>query len=365
MAIRKTKNGKWVADITVGKKLDGSRDRRVVTCPTKAKAKKEEQRLIVLKSHNKGKSFGTIKFQDFVDNFFWSQKPNLRDTTKKGYIRDLKLRLIPTFGDMAMENINRADIQNMISNCSSKKVATNARETLSSILSLAVEMDIIDKNPAGYRYQYPPENKKDKGFYGDWLTSWTDIKKVLDYLERNYKDKPVHKICVLGLCFGLRKGEILALDSEKVNLEKHFIYIDQTYTLGFGITNLTDPKTKNSTRAIPIIKLAYPYLEKWSSEPGPIVKTRNKTRMSPNTAQDHMTRVFHRGKTFEDGTPLPKLTMFSLRHSFANSCINVGFEIGKVSAWLGHCDVNTTRKSYVKPKLKDLASEAALLDALI
>lgn len=47
MAVRKLKSGKWVADVTVGVKWDGSRDRRVETCQTKGQARKAETRLLM------------------------------------------------------------------------------------------------------------------------------------------------------------------------------------------------------------------------------------------------------------------------------------------------------------------------------
>ena len=49
MAVRKLKSGKWAADVTVGVKWDGSRDRRVETYPTKGQARKAETRLLMEK----------------------------------------------------------------------------------------------------------------------------------------------------------------------------------------------------------------------------------------------------------------------------------------------------------------------------
>lgn len=47
MAVRNLKSGKWVADVTVGVKWDGSRDGRVETCRTKGQARKAETRLLM------------------------------------------------------------------------------------------------------------------------------------------------------------------------------------------------------------------------------------------------------------------------------------------------------------------------------
>ena len=49
--IKKIKNGKWRVDVTLGTKLDGSRDRRVKHFDTKTEAEKYERSLLVQKRH--------------------------------------------------------------------------------------------------------------------------------------------------------------------------------------------------------------------------------------------------------------------------------------------------------------------------
>lgn len=363
MSVRKLPNGKWVADVTLGKRLDGSRDRRRTICNTKKAAEKEERRLLMLKDSSRGKSYGGILFADFIDEYFWQQK-DLRTTTIKGYKRDLKLRLIPSFGDMPICDIGRYDIQKMISSCATKKVATNARETLSSILSLAVEMDVIDKNPASYHYQYPDASEYIPDRFGEWLTTWSEIVEVLDYLAEHHANEAVHRITLLGLTFGLRKGEILALQCEDVHIKERYISIKETYTQGEGAPEFSDPKTPKGFRDIPIMDIALPLLEAWSKEGGYIVKNRFSEAMKPPAARKAVGRVFDSG-TFDDGRPLPKITPFSMRHSFATACAQAGIPDYKLQSWMGHRDISTTKQYYIKTKIKDLTEDAALISRII
>lgn len=363
MSVRKLPNGKWVADVTLGKRLDGSRDRRQPEFKTKKEAEKEERRLLMLKESGRGKSYGGILFSDFVTDYFWPQK-DLRTTTIKGYKRDLKLRLIPAFGDISIEDIGRYDIQKMIDSCATKKVATNARDTLSSILSLAVEMDVIDKNPASYHYQYPDASAYVPDRFGEWLTTWDEIVEVLDYLAEHHANEAVHRIVLIGLTFGLRKGEILALQSYDINIKGRYISIKQTYTQGEGAAQFTDPKTPKGFRDIPIMDIALPWLESWVKEGGYIVKNRYGEAMKPPAARKAVGRVFDSG-TFDDGRQLPKITPFSLRHSFATACANAGIPDYKLQSWMGHRDISTTKQYYVKTKIKDLTEDAALISRII
>lgn len=366
MAVRKLSNGKWQVDVTVGKRLDGSRDRHQPSFKTKKEAEKEERRLLLLKDQRRGKSYGRILFEEFVPDYFWPQKPNLRNSTRAGYERDINLRLMPAFGSMAMEDIGRYEIQSMISGCSSHKVATNARETLSSIMSLAVEMSVIPINPASFRYQYPPKTtdhlSEDQG---EWLTTWDEIVRVLDYLAEHFPDTDVHRACVLGLCFGLRKGEMIALDDSNVFAEERYIYIEATRTAGKGGVEEYDPKTPTGGRSIPVLDIAAPWIAKWSAEGGTIIKGYRGGPMNPTTLKTHFQRIFQTGNTFDDGEPLPKLTAFSCRHSFGTACANAKVDLTKLAAWMGHADTKTTMQYYIKQKLKNLYTDADVINGII
>lgn len=197
MAVRKAKDG-WVADVTLGKRLDGSRDRRQPTFKTKGEAEREERRLLMLKDAGNGKSYGGIPFGEFVDDYFWPQKTKLRGSTVKGYKRDLKLRLPPAFANRPVKDIGRYSIQKMISGCATKKVATNACETLSSILSLAQEMELIAVNPASFHYQYPDPAEHDPDDYGVWLTSLEECREVMDWVHESMPGSPEERMVVLG-----------------------------------------------------------------------------------------------------------------------------------------------------------------------
>lgn len=72
--------------------------------------------------------------------------------------------------------------------------------------------------------------------------------------------------------------------------------------------------------------------------------------------------MFNAGLRFDDGEPLPHITIFSMRHSFGTACIDAGIEVAKLAKWMGHADVSTTYNRYVKPRLKDLKRDTALID---
>ena len=218
MAVRRLNSGLWVADVTMGRRLDGSRDRRTRQCRTKAEAERAERAWLVEKERARGKSYGRITLAEFVEDFFWPQKTRLKGSTVKGYKRDLDLRILPSLGGMAMEDVGRLQIQRMLMACPTRKTATNARETLSSVMSLAVEMGVVPVNPAGFRYEYPAASQTDPDALGVWLTSFEKIGRVVDWVHRDWAGTAEERMVVLGLLFGLRKGEVLGLDACDVDI---------------------------------------------------------------------------------------------------------------------------------------------------
>lgn len=364
MSVRQLESGVWVVDVTVGLRLDGSRDRRQARFENKSQALKEERRLLSIKEIYQGKSYGSILFSDFVEHFFWPQKQHLRFDTARCYKRDINNRLMPAFGNMLLSNINRYDVQRMINSCPTRKVATNARETLSSILSLAVEMQVLSFNPAGCRFQYPPATQQPRNTGGIWLSTFEEIHKVLKHMATHYSGTPEERICLLGLGYGLRKGEVFGANCSDINPEDGSLHVDRTLVRGKSGAELNDPKTQAGFRDIP----AFEYLRERLSgictdETGAIVKVpKTGARMKPQTGYKRIDKIFNTGGTFDDGEPLPHITIFSMRHSFGTACIDAGIEVAKVSKWMGHTDVTTTYNSYVKPRLKDLKRDTKLID---
>lgn len=364
MSVYKTKSGLWVADISLGKKLDGKLDRQRTYFKTKHEAVAAEERMRFERDRRHGKSRGGISFSVFVNDYFWPQKKNLRPTTIKGYRRDLKLRLLPAFGARNVEDIDRVAIQRMIDDCATKKIATNAKDTLSSILGLALEMGVIDVNPAGFRnYTYPPATRSDPEANGVWLRSFEEINRFCAWVRETAPNSPEERMSVLGLLFGMRKGEVLGIDGPQIRLDLRYAEVLQSYTEGEGGPELTDPKTPRAFRRIPMCREAYGYIEKWDLGEGPVVHDQSGKRMNPNTARGRLARLVE-GAHYENGDPVPKVTQFSMRHSFGTAWAARGVDRSRLRDWMGHVDSTVTDR-YIKIAQADTVLEADLMDALM
>ena len=85
---------------------------------------------------------------------------------------------------------------------------------------------------------------------------------------------------------------------------------------------------------------------------GAFAKTSRGKRMAPTSATHHLDRF---GEWAEDnGIDIPRLTLESMRHSFATSYLHAGGHVEDLSRLLGHSDINTTYRRYVRPSIDDL-----------
>lgn len=350
MAIRQLADGRWQVQVDMGVKLDGSRDRKSRICKSERHAKRVEAELMAKRIVN-GNISGRITLEEFAREYWMPEKrPICTWDTFRAYEGHLKNHILPHLGKMHLCDIKHTHIQHMISSCATEKVAKNARSTLRNVLQMALDYGAIQSNPASSRsFRYPLRVQKARTLHGEWLTDFRQHRDIIE-AARGERAFPV---LVLGLCFGLRKGEILGMDWEQVDFKAGCIHVVQTYVRAEEGSEIKAPKTPGSVRDIPMTAYARSLLESIKPEKavGPVVRS-SQGRMSPRGAAKALER-------FIASHDVPKVTILSLRHSFATSAIRAGINVVSVSKWLGHSSVSTTLNRYVKPLQQDLKEDVA------
>ena len=360
MSIYKTKNNTYRVQVDMGVTFEGKRDRKTCTCKTLREARSKEMEFLLEKSVLNGKT-GRVKLTYFIEEVFLPQKKQICTyETYRVYKNHLEKHVIPYIGNAMVDDIKKLHIQNVLMKCNTYRTAVNVKGTLQNVFQMAYDLEIIDRNPVRGSFQYPSKIEDKTGDeLGVWLTSFDQHKQIIDAARGNR----AFPLLVIGLCFGLRKGEILGLDWEQVDFDKREIRIIQTYVNGEGGPVLKTTKNRKSTRTIPMTDYAYNLLKEIRQEggieriTGPII-TLNGKRMYPQTAGKVLSR-------FTSENDVPRVTLLSLRHSFATACIRAGINVASVSKWLGHSDVTTTLNRYVKPIKDDLRDDVvSVIDSL-
>ena len=350
IAARKLKDGSTVYDVRVlmGYRADGKQDRRCVTVRTKRAAQIEESKMIAQRDALRGRS-GKMTLAQYVNNRYWPvARGRLAATSLDTYDQEIRLRILPTLGNLDMRDIDRVAIQRMIDTIPTQSVAKKALGTLKTILNEAKGDGLIISNPATAKYAMPTKGqKRDNGLV---LTDFDQIRAFLAIVAQN-GSQTVQRISFTGLLQGLRPEERYALDWEDFDMDGRTINVNSAYVKAspkHGGTQMKETKTELSTRTIPMHPDFYAWLSTLTPSSGSFINGVDGNRISPSGAQKQW-RTF-----LSKNTELEKLTIENMRHSFATSYLAAGGRIEVLSKILGHSNIQTTINRYYRPDIETL-----------
>lgn len=299
-----------------------------------------------------------MTLRQFVDEYFWPKKSSLRESTLEGYRRDMR-RILFVLGDLPLPEIRHEAVQFLIDQCPTKKAGKNARNTLSSVLSCARELEALEVNRASDRFRYPdvlpevvPYQAKDAAV----LDSFGSIREFLTAARLFDCGGTIERACLLGLCFGLRASEIFAVDWDDLDFDKRSLNVWKTYVRHKGDWALMPPKTEAAYRIVPIVGYALGRIQEIGTD-GHGAWVRNSKGERAKRAQTEKLL-----RNWRERYGLPDVTLSSMRHSFATSCIDAGIPVSIVARWLGHSDPSWTARYYVRPKFGALLRAAKGVD---
>lgn len=158
----------------------------------------------------------------------------------------------------------------------------------------------------------------------------------------------------ISLHTGIRIGEICALAWKDIDIENHVIHIRHTVVRIKSADDsefktmlvLDSPKTKASTRDIPISSILLPVLKELQSSTVSEYVVSGKTEfVSPRTYEYRYHRIL-------DQCGVYSINYHALRHTFETCCIEAGVDVKSLSEILGHANVSVTLNTYVDSSME-------------
>lgn len=283
-----------------------------------------------------------------------------RAVVYQSHIKHLKTRL----EHAQISKIRTADIQVIISDLAVKNPNTGkpmARDTLSGLKSTAIQIfqltvdnRVMDYNPAN-AVKLPKANE-------------TQSRRALTEFEQAWINDTEHRAkraAMVMMYAGLRRGEVIPLTWNDINLEVRTISVNKTVEKVNGAFALKDSaKTKASIRVVDIPQRLADYLRNESRESIYVCVSANKKIHTPsswermwdsyladiNIKYGDFSPFGKRPKSKFDpvGVPfvIPKITPHWLRHTFATMLYLAGVDILTAKEQLGHADIKTTLEIY-------------------
>lgn len=351
---RKLKSGRTVYDAVLEYGTDGKeRFRETKTFQTLKEAQAAESEARRYREALKHRT-GKIRLEEYIEKHYLPiAAKRLQVTSYETYERDIGKRINPCLGRYFLNDLNRRKIQAMLDSCGSESVARKALATLKTILNEAVSDGYINANPATLKYAFPPKGKKrDNGLI---LTDFEQIAQFIGVVQ-NTASEPITRLVMSGLMLGLRPEERYALDYEDFNFSDGTVMVSNAYVSAsekHGGNQLKSTKTELSRRLLPLPKPFADWFYFEQNGKGAWITNRTGGRLSPSTGQKMWKRYL------KAHPELPPVTLENMRHSFATSCLHAGMNIEDLSRMLGHSNINTTFKRYIKPDLANIRAGLA------
>ena len=274
-------------------------------------------------------------FSTFLELYDSDTSPRVREHTLQTRRYNVKNHILPFFADMPLNGIDAKTIvswQNkLIKKGLAQKTLTNIHKCLSAIFNHAVRFYGLKNNPCKVAGSPRLTDQISKP-----MRFWTleEYRSVIQHID----DIKAKTAIMLLYYSGMRKGELLALTWDKLDLEECTVTIDTSYQRLNGQPVITATKTGIART----IMLPEQVIEQ--------LKTYKAACYRPEDSDF----VFHWEKRFiEQGIKIgsevsgvKRIHVHGLRHSHASLLIQMGVNIVLISKRLGHEKVSTTLDTY-------------------
>ena len=277
-----------------------------------------------------------------------NRKPNVKESTYTRYVRTITKYILPAFETHKLVKICNAEIDVVF--CKLKLALST--KTVSDIRCVFKSIWTYGRENGYPCCELKFSKEKSKSASKICVLSPEAICKITAALKRR------NDLVTMGIVFtmftGVRIGELCGLRWGDVDLENGYVHIRRTVERIANLDRntqsktkviLSEPKTENSIRIIPLPSCLIEYIKVFKTNDDRYLLTATKKYTEPHT-------YYSRYKTFLRQNDLGDYTFHELRHTFATQCIDMGFDIKSLSEILGHSNVTTTMNLYVHPTLQ-------------
>jgi integrase len=307
-----------------------------------------------------------MSYSAFVEEWFKTKKRKLGKQTIEVHKMYLDKYILPSLGEKTLAALKTSHIDDLIEKMHDKGYSPStikkAVNIIKNSLEYAVFHEVLIKNVAK-KATLPKEEKNE-------MSVWNE-EEVNRFLKAAKNDR-LYPLFYLALMSGLRQGELLGLRWKDLDLENHFLTINQVLAHN-GKDIIKGTKTKKSKRIVNLTESTVHVLKvhrksvleekllngKSYQDQDLVFCTQMGTPVHPSNLRN---RVFNK---LIEAANVPKIRFHDMRHTHATLLLSKGVNVKVISERLGHSNSKITLDTYshVLPTMQKDAMDK--LDSMI
>lgn len=300
-----------------------------------------------------------------VEEYFASWLESIDGTVSRHTYRDyadkVRLHIVPVLGGVRLRDLTRDHLQKLYRNKLQEGLSPRSvryiHTTISKALHDAEGADLVRKNVA--RFARPP---KDEHVEKPVMS----VAEAMLFLEA-IRGNRLEALYLLAVTTGMRRGEMLGLRWEDLDLEADTLKVSRSLDTYYGPAQENAPKRAASRRPAKLPTPAVDALRRHHAAQvanqerlGPLWQESGYVFTTTKGTPQHGDNLLSRSlKPLMRQAGLPEYNFQTLRRSNATFLVLLGVHPRVAQRWMGHGDITTTMKHYAQApdELQEKAAE--------
>ncbi len=302
-------------------------------------------------------------------------KPNVRKGTVKGRNQLMKLLQEDKLGSMMITAVKPSDCKEwalrMSRNGYAYQTINNHKRSLKASFYTAVNDDLVRKNPFNWKLS---DVLKDDTVHKEALTK-EQTEKLLEFVKSDEVYQKYYNAIVILLNTGLRISELCGLTDNDIDFKNGFISVNHQLSKDKDGYHVTEPKTENGIRKIPMLDVTRKALQEQMASRKEIKKvcidgysdfifyTANGYPAYSNIYAVTFSNIVKKHNKMYKDDILPSITPHVLRHTFCTNMANAKMNPKALQYLMGHRRIEMTLGYYTHASCETVMEEMMSLTA--
>ncbi len=347
--------------------VTGKRQQKRFTAPTKRELETKAAAFMNAVQTGTFADPGKATVRDYVEQWLEAIAPSIRPSTHRRYADMVRLHVLPVLGEVRLARLSAAHLQRLYAD----RLATGLSPTTISNLHFMIHRALEQAVRWGLTARNVTDAVDPPRRATPDAKTW-DSRQVVAFLAATKGDE-LEALWRLALMTGMRRGEILGLRWEDVDLGRGVLAVRRTCSRGRGgVWEFGAPKTAKGRRSI---ALPPSLVESLRQHRSAHVQRRlalggayqDQDLVFTNGLGDpvHPNSLAHRFRRLTAQAGLPAIRFHDLRHTSATLMLANGEHPKIVQERLGHADIGMTLNLYSHVTMDMQRQAADRLDVLL